>query len=60
VWQPKRIWRFADEQAVTAAEARDSVRHFSSGQIAQAWIALRHPLDIRAGVGIALDKTGNE
>jgi lactate permease len=38
VWQPKRIWRFADEQAVTAAEARDSFRHFSSGQIAKAWM----------------------
>jgi len=37
-WQPKKIWRFADEQAVTAAEARDSVRHFSAGQIAKAWM----------------------
>jgi len=37
-WQPKRIWRFADEQAVTAEEARDSVRHFSAGQIAKAWM----------------------
>ncbi len=37
-WQPKTIWRFADEQAVTAAEARDSVRHFSAGQIAKAWM----------------------
>src|SRR5216684_2197224 len=37
-WQPKKIWRFADEEAVTAAEARDSVRHFSSGQIAKAWM----------------------
>ncbi len=37
-WQPKKIWRFADEQAVTAAEARDSVRHFSGGQIAKAWM----------------------
>jgi lactate permease len=38
VWQPKKIWRFADEQAVTAGQARDSVRHFSSGQIAKAWM----------------------
>src|SRR5947209_5844510 len=38
VWQPKKIWRFAGEQAVTAAEARDSVKHFSSGQIAKAWM----------------------
>src|SRR5213082_1907292 len=30
-WQPKKIWRFADEQAVTAVEARDSVKHFSAG-----------------------------
>ena len=37
-WQPKKIWRFADEQAVTAAEARDSVKHFSAGQIARAWM----------------------
>ena len=37
-WQPKEIWRFADEQAVTAAEARDSVKHFSAGQIAKAWM----------------------
>ncbi len=37
-WQPRKIWRFADEQAVTAAEARDSVKHFSGGQIAKAWM----------------------
>ncbi len=37
-WQPKKIWRFADEHAVTAAEARDSVKHFSAGQIAKAWM----------------------
>ena len=38
VWQPKKIWRFADEQAVTAAEARNSVKHFTTGQIAKAWM----------------------
>jgi lactate permease len=38
VWQPKRIWRFADEQAVTATEARDSIRHLGGGQIAKAWM----------------------
>ena len=38
VWQPKKIWRFSDEQAVTASEARDSIRHFSTGQIAKAWM----------------------
>jgi lactate permease len=37
-WQPKKIWRFADEQAVTAVEARASVKHFSGGQIAKAWL----------------------
>ncbi len=37
-WQPKKIWRFADEEAVTAVEARDSVKHFSGGQIAKAWM----------------------
>ena len=38
VWQPKKIWRFADEPAVTVAEARDSVKHFTVGQIAKAWM----------------------
>lgn len=38
VWQPKKIWRFPDEQAVSAAEARDSVKHFTAGQIARAWM----------------------
>jgi len=37
-WQPKKIWRFADEQAVTAVEARASVKHFSGVQIAKAWL----------------------
>ena len=38
VWQPKRIWRFADEQSITAIEARDSVKHFTTSQIAGAWM----------------------
>lgn len=38
VWQPKEIWRFSDEQAVSASEARDSVKHFTAGQIARAWM----------------------
>lgn len=38
-WQPKRIWRFADEAAVNAAEARASIKHYSAGQIAKAWMA---------------------
>ena len=37
-WQPKTIWRFADEAAVNAAEARASIRHYSAGQIARAWM----------------------
>ena len=38
VWQPKRIWRFADEPSISASEARDSVKHFTAGQIAKAWM----------------------
>jgi lactate permease len=38
VWQPKKIWRFSDEQAVSSAEARDSFKHYSTGQIAKAWM----------------------
>jgi len=37
-WQPKRIWRFADEVAVNAAEARASIKHYSARQIAKAWM----------------------
>jgi lactate permease len=37
-WQPKKIWRFRDEPAVTAAEARDSVKNYTGGQIAKAWM----------------------
>jgi lactate permease len=38
LWQPKRIWRFADEAAVNAAEARASIQHYTAGQIAKAWM----------------------
>jgi lactate permease len=38
VWQPKKIWRFAEEQAVSSAEARDAFKHYSTGQIAKAWM----------------------
>jgi lactate permease len=38
IWQPKRIWRFADEAAVNATEARASIKHYSAGQIAKAWM----------------------
>ncbi len=38
VWQPKKIWRFSDEHTVTTSQARDSVKHFTAGQIAKAWM----------------------
>jgi lactate permease len=38
VWQPKKIWRFPDEAAVDASSARDSIKHYSAGQIAKAWM----------------------
>jgi lactate permease len=38
VWQPKRIWRFADEPALDAVTARDSIKQYSTGQIAKAWM----------------------
>jgi lactate permease len=38
VWQPKRIWRFADEAAVDAASVRGSIKHYPAGQIAKAWM----------------------
>ncbi len=38
IWQPRKIWRFADEHAVTAVQARDSVKHLTTGQIAKAWM----------------------
>ena len=38
LWQPKRIWRFADEATVNVAEARASIKHYSAGQIAKAWM----------------------
>jgi len=37
-WQPKRIWRFVDEAAVNAAEASASIKRYSAGQIAKAWM----------------------
>jgi lactate permease len=37
-WQPKKIWRFADEHALDAATARDSIKQYSTGQIAKAWM----------------------
>src|ERR1700736_1152598 len=37
VWQPRKIWRFADEPAIDASSARASIKHYSAGQIAKAW-----------------------
>jgi lactate permease len=37
VWQPKKIWRFADEAAVDAS-AKSSIEGYSGGQIAKAWM----------------------
>jgi lactate permease len=38
VWQPRRIWRFVDEAAIDASSARISIKHYSAGQIARAWM----------------------
>jgi lactate permease len=38
VWQPKRIWRFANEAGVDASSARSSIEQYSTGQIARAWM----------------------
>jgi lactate permease len=38
IWQPKKIWRFADEPTMSAVTARDSIKKYSSGQIARAWM----------------------
>src|SRR6476659_2746025 len=38
IWQPKKIWRFADEATLDASSARESIRHYSPRQIARAWM----------------------
>ena len=38
VWQPKKIWRFADEPVVDVSSARSSIEHYSTRQIAKAWM----------------------
>jgi lactate permease len=38
VWQPKRIWRFADETPMDPTSARVSIQHYTRGQIAKAWM----------------------
>jgi lactate permease len=40
VWQPKRVWRFADEREEDAAKVarKDAVKKYTGGQIAKAWM----------------------
>lgn len=38
VWKPRRVWRFADEEDVSHSEARDSIKHYTAGQIVRAWM----------------------
>ncbi len=38
VWRPKTIWRFPDEAAVSASSPSASVKHYSAGQTAKAWM----------------------
>jgi lactate permease len=38
VWQPKKIWRFADEAFPNTASMKSTIRHYTSGQIAKAWM----------------------
>jgi lactate permease len=38
VWRPKRIWRFSDEAAVDTSSGRSSIEHYSTRQIARAWM----------------------
>jgi lactate permease len=38
VWQPKKIWRFPDEATANASSARGSIKHYSAGQTAKAWM----------------------
>jgi lactate permease len=38
VWQPKKIWRFSDEAPLDAFSATSSIQHYSTRQIARAWM----------------------
>jgi lactate permease len=38
IWQPKKIWRFADETAIDACSVTTPIQHYSSRQIARAWM----------------------
>ncbi len=39
-WQPKRVWRFADEREEDAAKLarKEVVKHYTGGQVAKAWL----------------------
>jgi lactate permease len=37
-WQPKHVWRFEDERDTAHTTGRESVKHYSAGQIAKAWL----------------------
>jgi lactate permease len=39
-WQPKRVWRFAEEREEDAAKLtrKEVVKHYTGGQIAKAWL----------------------
>jgi lactate permease len=38
IWQPKKIWRFADETAIDARSVTTPIQRYSSRQIARAWM----------------------
>jgi len=38
VWQPKKIWRFADEPVVDPSSVKGSTERYSARQIARAWM----------------------
>jgi lactate permease len=39
-WQPKKVWRFADEREEDAAKLarKEVVKHYTGGQVAKAWL----------------------
>jgi lactate permease len=38
VWRPKKIWRFVGEATIDASSATTSIQHYSTRQIARAWM----------------------
>jgi lactate permease len=38
VWRPKNIWRFPDEPALDASSAQSPIEHYTTRQIARAWM----------------------